>query len=344
MRPLQELVILCVLATSLAGCLVGEKPTQGDADGDFLEDSLETNGWNITVRLQPRDCLLGTPASSETRHVTSNPHEVDSDFDGVLDTDEYFLQSDPRSQDTDGDGLTDGWERQVHLDRSLYDSFRLKLWDADSDDDCLKDGDEVHGLLVPGLGIRSTDPTDENTDRDGWSDWEEIFIYKTDPTKADTDGDGAEDSLDVDPLHDVYLRLNFTNLLVKSGSGAFNVSFRYDMGGVNRTGRNPSPAREATVQAGVNTTLPESVSPGRVNVEDARGTGKLPVEFFLIRRDNNTWLNVNPADPGHAVDLLVSPLTRRWEVGPYWGNATGEVSVLETPQARLEFRLAVEYA
>ena len=59
---------------------------------------------------------------------------------------------------------------------------------------------ELRWKNVAGLGDLSGD-----TDDDGLTDWDEVFLYGTDPNHADTDGDGASDFLELawgdDPLN-----------------------------------------------------------------------------------------------------------------------------------------------
>ena len=64
---------------------------------------------------------------------------------------------------------------------------------ADQDQDGLSDAFEN------GFG---SDPNDANTDHDGYSDWDEIYVYGTDPSNPDTDGDGTPDDQDPEPLDD----------------------------------------------------------------------------------------------------------------------------------------------
>lgn len=70
----------------------------------------------------------------------------------------------------------------------------------DTDSDGLTDGDE--------LFVYKTDPSTKDTDGDGLSDGDEVWKFRTDPTKPDTDKDGLSDGDEVkihntDPLkHD----------------------------------------------------------------------------------------------------------------------------------------------
>ncbi len=61
------------------------------------------------------------------------------------------------------------------------------------------DGDGLSNSFEATFG---SDPNDANTDDDGYSDWDEIYIHGTDPSNPDTDGDGILDHLDPFPLDD----------------------------------------------------------------------------------------------------------------------------------------------
>ncbi|MFT5404169.1 MAG: hypothetical protein ACI9DF_003012, partial [Verrucomicrobiales bacterium] len=96
----------------------------------------------------------------ERRHfgdLLANP-EDDADGDGLSNLTEFSLSTEPLVADTDGDGLTDG--------------------------------DEVNA--VPPLN-----PTNKDSDRKALSDGDEIAIYKTDPTDEDSDNDGFRDHIEV---------------------------------------------------------------------------------------------------------------------------------------------------
>ena len=90
---------------------------------------------------------------------------------------------------TDGDG--DG----LHLTDEL--AMGADPQNDDTDDDGLSDGDEVW--------VHGTDPTLSDSDTDGLSDYDEIFSYFTFPTDPDSDDDGLLDGDEVmlygtDPL------------------------------------------------------------------------------------------------------------------------------------------------
>lgn len=71
--------------------------------------------------------------------------------------------------------------------------------DLDSDEDL-----DFDGLTNKQEKEYNTSPVLSDTDNDGLSDYDEIFVYKTDPTKPDTDNDGLNDyneiELKLDPL------------------------------------------------------------------------------------------------------------------------------------------------
>jgi OOP family OmpA-OmpF porin len=93
--------------------------------------------------------------------------------------------------DSDGDGLLDTEEVQIGTDP----------YDPDTDKDGLSDGEEVKGTT----GYK-TDPLNADTDYDGLKDGAEVLTYKTNPLERDTDKGGVADGHEViedntDPLN-----------------------------------------------------------------------------------------------------------------------------------------------
>jgi hypothetical protein len=126
---------------------------------------------------------------------------VDSDGDGLIDTDEVDLGTDPGDPDTDDDGLEDGEE---------VNDFGTNPLDADSDDDGSNDGNEItlgtdpldadsdDDLLLDGQeSTLGTDPLDPDTDADGLDDGEEVNTFGTNPLDSDSDDDLLSDSVEV---------------------------------------------------------------------------------------------------------------------------------------------------
>jgi hypothetical protein len=112
-----------------------------------------------------------------------NPEELDSDGDGLMDSQEVELGLDPNKADTDGDGLEDGEELELGTDPKL----------PDTDDDGLGDQEELE------LG---TSPLLADTDADLLSDSQELDETGTDPQLFDTDEDTYGDGLEVNEGYD----------------------------------------------------------------------------------------------------------------------------------------------
>src|SRR5581483_6321110 len=97
----------------------------------------------------------------------TSDHSVDTDQNGVLDSDE----------DTDCDGYSNGYEASAGTGCS----------DANSHPDGAPD---VPNACAP--------PPPPDTDGDGLSDDDETNVYHTDPNNPDTDGDGLTDGQEVE--------------------------------------------------------------------------------------------------------------------------------------------------
>lgn len=124
--------------------------------------------------------------------------QTDTDGDGLIDLYEHIFGSDKNAEDTDGDGLSDYIEVMIIGTDPLYkDTDENSVEDGDED----YDGDGLSNLQEIDYG---TSLTLKDTDNDGLTDYEEIFVYGTDPLNPDTDGDGINDGdeikLGLDPL------------------------------------------------------------------------------------------------------------------------------------------------
>lgn len=111
---------------------------------------------------------------------------VDSDLDGVSDTEEASLQTDPKVCDSDGDGLGDGLETgEIHPKAEQADCRGLSVAGSNFQTPSLLDPlsvDSDHDGLEDGA---------EDANQNGWIDFNE-----TDPTTADTDEDGLADGFE----------------------------------------------------------------------------------------------------------------------------------------------------
>ncbi len=183
----------------------GTDPANPDSDYDGMPD-----GWEVTYKppLNPTNSFDGA---------------LDSDSDGLLNSNEFFYGCNPTNADTDVDGLPDGWE----IDNSL-DPLDDGSTDVDNGADGNPDGDGLLNLQEYSLTSSSlwsavwtnvsgsassfsfgmpgsTDPQNDDSDGDGLSDFYEITTnaaitndYFTNPMTNDTDGDGLLDGWEIE--------------------------------------------------------------------------------------------------------------------------------------------------
>ena len=134
------------------------------------------------------------PAGNILVLASNSVPDLDSDGDGLLDSQEEALGTNPLNPDTDGDGMPDGWEVNHSLN-PLVDDSALD-----------PDGDGLTNLQEYQAG---TDPQDSDTDNDGMPDgWEVGFGLNplVDDAHGDLDGDHATNILEyqkgTDPTDD----------------------------------------------------------------------------------------------------------------------------------------------
>ncbi|MDR1537404.1 MAG: S-layer homology domain-containing protein [Clostridiales bacterium] len=140
------------------------------SSGQFVDDS----------RLDSTDSDFdGLPAWYEAMRGTSDL-KLDSDEDGLTDFEEIMITfTDPALADTGGTGVLDG----------------LK----DPDIDGLNNMEEIKA---------KTDPLSFDTDKDGLSDYAELYSYLTDPLNPDTNGNGFSDGEDILRYQPGYYQAN----------------------------------------------------------------------------------------------------------------------------------------
>ena len=119
---------------------------------------------------------LPEDASGLQLSVLPNEHDLDSDSDGLSDSEENMLGTDPNDADSDDDQISDYYEVAFYQTNPLHD---------DSDNDTLSDSDELFNL--------GSNPLSKDTDSDGLPDSFEA-IYGLDinfnDSMGDLDGDG----------------------------------------------------------------------------------------------------------------------------------------------------------
>jgi hypothetical protein len=195
----------------VADPIVDTDPNHMDTDGDGLNDKIELTGVDYRgsafadeLERMGLAAFLGTDGLVD---VISDPTSIDSDGDGLLDSDEYgpngvifYSSSHPCMWDTDGDERPDFEDPcPMNLDTTCDPSMAAP--GADTDSDGLDDYTEVFLL--------GTDPNNKDTDGDKLFDGEEdvtkdgiiqIWLGETDPKVPDTDGDGLTDGIEVKSL------------------------------------------------------------------------------------------------------------------------------------------------
>ena len=106
--------------------------------------------------------------------------------------------------DSDNDGISDYYEENI----PMFNGFTVKLDknNPDSDDDGLEDGEEVKLIYeynedktqVKVTGKFLSNPNAEDTDKDGLTDWDELYCYDTYALFADSDRDGLNDGTEIE--------------------------------------------------------------------------------------------------------------------------------------------------
>ena len=163
-------------------------PSDLDGDGipDLLDPDIDGDGWNNTIEIE---------AGTDPYDNTSFPSDLDGDGipdaldpdidgDGYNNTDEERAGTDPYdnrsfpsggfddddtgsdTNDTDDDGMPDWWEKKYYLDPDDPGDAR-----GDPDNDGLTNLEEYQLTDVYG---NSTDPTNPDTDGDGYDDGYEV--------------------------------------------------------------------------------------------------------------------------------------------------------------------------
>lgn len=142
-------------------------------------------------------CSFGTVLALDP----SDPSDAgrDADNDELSNLQEFIHGTDPYNPDSDGDYIPDGWE-------VYYDDHRA-AWvpGGPNYERCARfdsDGDGMYDVNVdPNYKYDPASPLDASDlpDDDSWSNLKE-YQAGTDPTNPDTDCDGWRDDLDPEPL------------------------------------------------------------------------------------------------------------------------------------------------
>jgi len=182
-------------------------PFDSDSDDDEIPDGQEVNYWqrrgvdplddedgDQIVNLHDPDSdndlwLDGVEIRFNTDPLDPNDPalDVDSDRDGLTNSEELLIGTDPLNDDSDRDGLKDGEEVNI------WGSDPLS---ADSDEDGLLDSNEIHPLNDPD-NDRLPNIIDPDSDNDGLLDGIEFFSGTNleDPNSPGMDSDIDRDQL-----------------------------------------------------------------------------------------------------------------------------------------------------
>jgi hypothetical protein len=151
--------------------------TDGDGIGDNSDADINGDGINDN----------GTDTDGDGINDANDP---DIDGDGISNDADAFPTDPTETTDTDGDGIGNNADADADGDGTIDNGK------TDSDGDGITDESEQN--------IFQTDPNIADTDNDGIKDGDEI-TFGTDPNNADSDEDGIDDNTEIligsDPLN-----------------------------------------------------------------------------------------------------------------------------------------------
>jgi uncharacterized protein YkwD len=143
-----------------------------DAACGGVDTAAQPAGANAATTGQGQGAPAGNAPAAPATGANAGNDAVDSDGDGLSDDDEAFLGTDPGNSDTDFDGVSDGAEVAAGTDPFSTAQALEPGTGPDSDGDGFVDSDEE---------LFGTDPNSSDTDGDGVSDFDELFLNGTDP-------------------------------------------------------------------------------------------------------------------------------------------------------------------
>ncbi len=141
----------------------------------ILIDTYGLKGWRTDVVID-EECYV----IDNFLGVFHFGFDFDFDNDQLSNYEEGLYGTDIYDSDSDNDLLLDGEEVKVYMTDPL---------DPDCDDDLLMDGLEVHTFF--------TNPWSNDSDSDTLTDYEEVQIYLTNPNSSDSDHDNITDPVEI---------------------------------------------------------------------------------------------------------------------------------------------------
>ncbi len=174
--------------------VMGTDLLSSDSDGDGISDVEEIAAGTSAVLI---DSDADGLTDAEEAELGTSSGSSDSDGDGFSDYIEIKYGTSGSSgaldasvviQDDDNDGAADAWEEEFKMEEIDYAAPQyiaevdaeivLPMQMRDTDGDGVTDWVEMN---------RGTDPNDSDSDNDGLSDSDEIFVYLTDPIEKSRD-------------------------------------------------------------------------------------------------------------------------------------------------------------
>lgn len=173
-----------------------------DDDSEFfyqIEDDFDIKYFKVTLITEENETIEAIPFIIKKENDGYKLELLDTDKDGLSDIYEKELGTNIYEEDTDSDELSDYQEDYISCtDPNKYDSVKDGVSDSDAD----ADGDKLTTKKEIELG---TNPQEKDSDKDGLTDFEEIYVYILDPLKEDTDEDTIND------LEEIEIDLNPKN-------------------------------------------------------------------------------------------------------------------------------------
>jgi len=198
-------VVTVIFGITFTDYVLISYPNDPDSDNDGLDDFIEV----VTYTTNPLSRDTDGDGMDDYWEVNYDTGPKNSNADGNLDSDsltnyeEYLYGTHPRNPDTDGDFVSDGWEIDTFLNPGSNDiPYDPILSDTDNDGtiDGYEDPDE-DGLINMDEEFYGTLYNNPDSDGDGISDGDEVYLFGSNPNSQNTDND---EFLDNEEAYGVY--------------------------------------------------------------------------------------------------------------------------------------------